>query len=80
MRNPNGLLATHFTDADAWEMIATRLEAGHHVEVVELRKPPGRNGYVLMIEVGPDEPAIYVKLQLGTGVVIGRSFHYSKHH
>ena len=78
VRNPNGLLAPYFTDADAWELIASRLECGHQVEVVELRKPPGRTGYVMMIDLGTDE--VYVKLQLGAGQIIGRSFHYSEHH
>lgn len=77
VRNPDGLLAPYFTDADAWELIASRLERGHQVEVVELRKPPGRTGYVMMIDLGTDQ--IYVKLQLGAGQIIGRSFHYSKY-
>ena len=29
------------------------------------------------IRLGPNEPLLYVKLQLGSGKVIGRSFHYS---
>ena len=31
----------------------------------------------MLIEIGTDLPSIYVKLQLGAGQVIGRSFHYS---
>ena len=31
----------------------------------------------MMINLGTDE--IYVKLQLGAGQIIGRSFHYSKY-
>lgn len=54
VRNPNGLLAPYFTDPDAWELIASRLERGHQVEVVELRKPPGRIGYVMMIDIGAE--------------------------
>ncbi len=78
VRNPDGLLDTHFTDAAAWELIASRLEDGQPVEVVELRKPAGTTGYVMMIDIEPGQPHLYVKLQLGSGTIIGRSFHYSE--
>ena len=78
VRNPAGVLDTHFTDAAAWEFIASRLEDGHPVEVVELRKPAGAKGYVMKIDIEPGRPHLYVKLQLGSGKIIGRSFHYSK--
>ena len=39
VRNPAGLLDTHFTDEAAWELIASSLEGGHPVEAVALRKP-----------------------------------------
>ena len=67
----------HFTDAAAREFIASRLEDGHPVEVVELRKPAGATGYVMKIDIEPARPILYVKLQLGSGKIIGRSFHYS---
>ena len=79
VRNPNGLIAPTFTDGDAWDLIASRLEHGHHVEVVELRQPPRATGYVMMINLGADEPSVYVKLELGSGKIFGRSFHYSDH-
>ena len=78
VRNPAGVLDTHFTDAAAWEFIASRLEDGHPIEVVELRKPAGAKGYVMKIDIEPGQPHLYVKLQLGPGRIIGRSFHYSK--
>ena len=78
VRNPNGMLDTHFTDTSAWELIATQLRAGCVVEVVELRKPPGARGYVLKIPIESGRPYVYIKLQLGAGKIIGRSFHYSK--
>ena len=79
VRNPDGLLDTHFTDASAWELIATRLEHGEEVKVIELQTPRGAKGYVMTIDLGPKVPALYVKLQLGSGKIIGRSFHYSEH-
>ena len=78
VRNPNGLLDTHFTDSTAWELIATRLEHGQAVTVINLRKPKGAKGYVMKIDLGPDVPRLYIKLQLGAGKIIGRSFHYSE--
>ena len=78
VRNPDGVLDTHFTDAAAWEFIAARLEDGHSVEIVELHKPQGATGYVMKIDLEPDRPQLYVKLQLGSGKIVGRSFHYSE--
>ena len=79
VRNPDGLLDAHFTDSTAWELIAARLEVGAEVEVIELRQPPGAKGYVMKMELGTDVPKLYVKLQLGAGKIIGRSFHYSEY-
>ncbi len=76
--NPDGVLDTHFTDATAWEFIASRLEAGEDVEVMTLQRPKGAKGYVMKIDLGPGRPELYVKLQMGPKKVIGRSFHYSE--
>lgn len=76
--NPNGEFDTHFTEPAAWELIASALEDGHEVEVVQLRQPPGRKAYVMKIKLDDDSPLLYIKLQLGAGKVIDRSFHYSK--
>ena len=78
VRNPDGVLDTHFTDAAAWELIATCLENGHLIEQVELHKPRGATGYVMKIDLEPGRSKLYVKLQLGSGKIIGRSFHYSE--
>ncbi len=78
VRNPDGVLDTHFTDASAWELIATLIEKGHPIEQVKLHKPRGAKGYVMKIDLGADQAQLYVKLQLGSGKIIGRSFHYSK--
>ena len=77
VRNPSGMLDSYFTDFSAWEYIATKLESGHPVEVVALDKPPGAEGYVMKIDIETGQPQLYIKLQLGAGKIIGRSFHYS---
>lgn len=75
--NPDGILDSYFTDSSAWELIATKLESGHPVEVVELYKPRGAKGYVMKVDIESGKPQLYIKLQLGSGQIIGRSFHYS---
>ena len=77
VRNPTAALDTHFTEETAWKFIVSRLEAGEEVEVIELNKPAGAKGYVMRIGLGPDLPKLYVKLQMGSARVFGRSFHYS---
>ena len=77
-RNPDGELDSYFTDASAWEYIAVKLESGHPVKVMPLEKPPGAKGYVMKIDIEPEIPQLYVKLQLGSGKIFGRSFHYSE--
>ena len=32
----------------------------------------------MKIDLAPGQPQLYVKLQLGSGKIIGRSFHYSE--
>jgi len=79
VRNPDPEASGQvFTPSSAWDFIIERLEAGEHIEEVTLKKPPGRTGYVMTIDIGRDVPLLYVKLQLGSGTIIGRSFHYSK--
>lgn len=68
-----------FTEETAWPFILKRLERGEYVQVVALDKPPGRKGFVMKIDLGSDVPKLYVKLQLGSGIVWGRSFHYDQH-
>lgn len=67
-----------FSDAAAWEFLANRIEAGDEVCEETLRHPPGKVGYVMLIRLEPTRPILYVKVQLGAGVVFGRSFHYSE--
>ena len=67
-----------FTNAGAWELIAAKLESGHDIEAVALRKPAGATGYVMKIEIDPAAPLLYVKVELRAGRILGRSFH-SRH-
>lgn len=78
VRNPDGELDSYFTDASAWEYIAARLESEHPVEIMQLEQPSGAKGYVMKIDIEPEMPQLYVKLQLGSGKIFGRSFHYSE--
>ena len=66
-----------FTRDTCWEFILEKLEEGHEIEEIELRKPPGSKGYVMKINMGTKETQLYVKLQIGINGVMGRSFHYS---
>ena len=59
----------YFTDAGCWE-------CGCSIELIMLDKPPGKKGYVLKL-AGCGGVIIYVKLQLSSSDVLGRSFHES---
>lgn len=70
--NPDG---QPFTDAGAWDFVVECLESGVSLTPVTLEKPAGKVAYTFTVPVCAEE--VYVKLQLGSGAVIGRSFHYS---
>ena len=57
----------------------SKIEAGHPVEPIQLDKPQGATGYVMKIDIGHGQLQLYVKLQLRSGRIVGRSFHYSEH-
>ena len=65
-----------FTRLTCWHFIEELLESGHKIEVISLNKPPGKKGYVMLYETGPNSQDIYIKLQIANDL-IGRSFHYS---
>lgn len=77
MRNPDDG-NNEFTDDSAWELIASKLDSGHQVETVELKKPKGKTGYVMKIQLESSPRPLYVKLELHRGWILGRSFHYSE--
>jgi hypothetical protein len=66
-----------FTEPGAWDYVAEVLEGGHALEMLTLEVPAGATAYVLIVPQGTATPPIYIKVQLGSGCVIGRSFHYS---
>ena len=78
MRNTEGIVDGFFTDETAWTFVADRLDQGEGVQVNVLDKPPGRRGYVMKVDVGSDVPRLYIKLELGSGRVWRRSFHYDQ--
>lgn len=67
---------TPFTADNCWTFIADAINAGVAVEVISLLKPPGKRGFVLVLD-GQNGVRIYVKLQLLSDIVFGRSFHES---
>jgi hypothetical protein len=67
-----------FTPREAWHVICDALRSNCSLEEVQLRHPPGRRAYAFTIEFGPRGPRVYVKLELGSGKIIGRSFHPNK--
>ena len=77
--NPNDEDLQVFTETGAWEFVAELLDCGHPIETIDLDHPRGKKGYVLLANGGEGRPQIYIKLQLGSGRVLGRSFHYSEH-
>lgn len=77
IRKPTASPFEYFTSSEAWEFIATKLEEGHLVEITTLRQPPVKRAYVMKIRLSENDPLLYVKLELGSGKIIGRSFHYT---
>lgn len=65
----------YFTIEGSWDFIAQLLEEGCSIEKINLDKPPGEIGYVLLYDTS--EGQIYIKFEICTDAVIGRSFHYS---
>lgn len=66
-----------FTDITAWHFLADRVEAGCRITQVVLRKPPGEIGYELYLPGAAHCPAVYAKVCIKRGRILGRSFHNS---
>jgi len=73
----NAATGLPYTDAEAFGAIAAAFEdVGVEVRAVTLRVPPGKTALEVLIPQ-PGRAPIYAKVQLGAGVVLARSFHYS---
>ena len=55
-----------FTSPSAWEFVANCLDGGCPLQEVELDKPKGKVGYVMVVDLSAGS-RLYVKLQLGDG-------------
>ena len=81
VKNPDGGFFPYFSDASAWEFIADRLKANHPYEVITMDEPKGALAIVMHIQLTPEDPLLYVKVQIGVAnKAVGRSFHYSEHY
>ena len=74
------IFGDYFSLNECWNFIENKLSEGHPIEIVSLEKPPGKRGYVMKVEATPRGRIIYIKLEIGTGGLVGRSFHYSEYY
>lgn len=65
-----------FTLDGSWNFIADAINGGGVIEVIFLRKPPGKRAFVMLLD-GVAGVRIYVKLEFLSDIVLGRSFHES---
>lgn len=77
LRDPRCTKGSCFTHESVWGFIADCMDDGVEIWEVPLKKPPGKKGYYFEIAGVDAGVLIYVKLQLGSDNVIGRSFHVS---
>ena len=66
-----------FDDISAWHKIADLAEEGCPLEEVTLEQPQGEKAYVMIIQLDPALPNLYIKVQVKGQFIFGRSFHYS---
>lgn len=66
-----------FTDVGAWHFIVDCLThlTCEEIDMIVLDRPPGKSGYVLIRPGAHGRPSIYIKLDIISGAVRGRSFH-----
>jgi hypothetical protein len=62
-----------FGDIGAWEYIADLIESGQTLD--ETPQDDNVTAYVMHVQL-PDGP-LYIKVRLGSGYILGRSFHYA---
>src|SRR5437867_7651283 len=68
VKNPES--GHYFTLNGAWQFIADLLLAGQPLEEITLTEPPGKLAYVMRVKLESGSPEVYIKVQLGSGVVI----------
>lgn len=66
-----------FTEEGAWQFIADCVENNTPITQINLEKPPGEIGYVMLVSIKDAHARLYIKIQLWKGSIVGRSFHYS---
>ena len=60
VQNPDDNDNRGFTDAGAWQLVASKLERGHRVEIVPLRRPHSAKGYVMKLRLDSSNgPVLY---------------------
>ena len=74
------LFGDFFSPNECWKFIEDKLSENHPIEVVALKNPPGKKGYVMKVEATPGGRIIYIKPEIGKGRLFGRSFHYSEYY
>jgi hypothetical protein len=66
-----------FTGPGAWAYIIELLESGCEFLPKEMEKPPDTIAYYVVLELSPERPKLYIKVQIYKGRILGRSFHNS---
>ena len=74
--NPN-FPSMPLTDVSAWELVADYLESGREFHEIRLTVPAGALAVCFEITLCKPPP-IYVKVEIGARMAIGRSFHLSE--
>jgi hypothetical protein len=67
----------YFTSEGAWSYIVELLESGRQFNAVQMKMPPDTIAYETVVDCGPKLPALYIKVQIYKGKILGRSFHNS---
>ena len=79
---PNAVLDSFsaFNPDSACEFLASRLECGEYVDVIQMKEASGAGrGCVMKIEFGSDDGRkLDVRVQSGHGRIVGRSSRYDK--
>lgn len=75
----NPATGTLFSEPGAWDFIADCL-ADQAIPLVEEPQddPPGCVAYVMVVPISTVGDRLYIKLRLGHGFILGRSFHYAE--